>query len=460
MSIAMRRSSAFAMALGLLASLMVVMAPAAFAHHPNAEAATDCREGAPVLLITAYSWTNSGAGQYHGNIQVSVSVDGGGDVAVGSGSFSQASPRGNYGGEVNVPYFTLTVDASGWEGSSVGAKVVAVGPWGNGAAGGQINYSNDVVIPTDCQPGVADVWVQYGCDEDGFSVQWGTENASITFMVGNQVINDPSSQPAGTTVKWVAVAWEGYEFDDESTEKSGQFLVTACRGTVDVDCETVTNTSESGVVVVIDLGGENGQVTLKPGESVDLAPGTYSWVARVNGQIVDQGTVTTEDCTPPPPPPPPPPNSKGVQVLVDGVCSTDPARSGLADLSVTIIDDGNATVTINGVSYTGDAAILGVADETTYNWTVKPHEGYAISGLTADSITIGKCDAEVGGVVVEATTVTTVPAVSGETLPFTGFEMEDTFLLAIAALMVGAGLILIAGGPRKEQEIAEIHHQW
>jgi len=49
--------------------------------------------------------------------------------------------------------------------------------------------------------------------------------------------------------------------------------------------------------------------------------------------------------------------------------------------------------------------------------------------------------------------------VSASTLPLTGFELENTLLLAGAALMSGVGLLLLTVG--KDQETATpVHDRW
>jgi hypothetical protein len=52
------------------------------------------------------------------------------------------------------------------------------------------------------------------------------------------------------------------------------------------------------------------------------------------------------------------------------------------------------------------------------------------------------------------TTATTVPEVSAETLPFTGFESGDTVKLGLLALLAGALMLFAARGGTKEEEAA------
>ncbi len=66
--------------------------------------------------------------------------------------------------------------------------------------------------------------------------------------------------------------------------------------------------------------------------------------------------------------------------------------------------------------------------------------------------------ATVLGTVIESST--TIPAVSASTLPFTGFELENTLLLAVAALMVGTGLLLLMYGTEKPAKVSRIPGKW
>ncbi len=67
---------------------------------------------------------------------------------------------------------------------------------------------------------------------------------------------------------------------------------------------------------------------------------------------------------------------------------------------------------------------------------------------TTEAVTATTAEAEVLG-----TTLTTVPEVSAETLPFTGFEAGDTAKLGLLAMLAG-GLMLFAVRGKKEDEDA------
>jgi hypothetical protein len=140
-----------------------------------------------------------------------------------------------------------------------------------------------------------------------------------------------------------------------------------------------------------------------------------------------------------------------------GKCSEAPGQLGKGELSVTVTPAGAATVTINGKAFTAPGAIGGVDDESTYPWSAVAQPGYVLTGPTAGSVAMPKCDVAVLGTVLESST--TVAAVSASTLPFTGFELENTLLLAGAALMSGLGLLLLTVG--KDEELATpVHDRW
>jgi hypothetical protein len=118
-----------AIALGLQA----LCTSAAFAHHPNIDASVSCVEGVAFIDYSSTSWSpNPGEGE-HSNIVISFN---GTAVATGAYVFT----TGN------------TFDGSEAAPSSDAGVVVtatAVGPWGNGSAGGQ-SASTTVYLPSDC----------------------------------------------------------------------------------------------------------------------------------------------------------------------------------------------------------------------------------------------------------------------------------------------------------------------
>jgi len=188
--------------------------------------------------------------------------------------------------------------------------------------------------------------------------------------------------------------------------------------------------------------------------------GSYPWSASAAPGFdfsgPSSGSATIVECkTPPPPPPPPPPSFQNVLVSVSGGCSTIEGRLGLADLLITVDPAGGATVTVNGQQFTGNAALLGLADATTYVWTAVPNSGYALLNVGTGSVVIPECDVAVLGTVVE----TTVPAVSAETLPFTGFEAGQTIIVGLLALFAG-GVFLMVGKRDDEEPVTASRSRW
>ena len=120
--------SGAAIALGLQA----LWTSAAFAHGVTIEASASCVEGVAFIDYSSTSWSpNPGEGE-HSNIVISFN-----SVAVGSGAYVFAT--GN----------TFEGSAPAPSGPSAIVTATAVGPWGNGVAGGQ-SASTTVQLPSDC----------------------------------------------------------------------------------------------------------------------------------------------------------------------------------------------------------------------------------------------------------------------------------------------------------------------
>lgn len=477
MSIAIRRSSAFAMAFALVASMMVVLAPAALAHHPEVGYSVICDQakGELNLSVTGRSWSFVGSDYGNHNdvrLQMRVKTDAvwSGWQQVGSGAYTQANGRqftvhfghnsavGGLGTLASLAGKTAQVraqvqdilagDGVGWYNNAGTVTTAAAGNTHELATSGEFTIPRDCVPPP---PGDANVWVEYGCTENGFFVRSGTENATIVFKVGDTVVN-PNAVDPGTVVTWMATANSGYAFDEGETT-SGQFTVVGCE--------------EAWVSISYGCDGNEFYYSADKGHatvSFEVIDGVVYWTATADpGYEFDDesteqsGSFPLDDCGPPPTTPTTQPTLKTVTVTVDGLCS---AQDGLGYITIDIEPDGKASVTVNGAAHNNDANIGGLA-AGVYPWSVVPVAGYALSGLSNDVVIVGDCvpPVSVGGIVVESST--TIPAVSGETLPFTGFELENTALLALAALMTGAGLILISSLMKKEEEsVSETHIQW
>lgn len=217
--------------------------------------------------------------------------------------------------------------------------------------------------------------------------------------------------------------WDG---DNESISRE---VFEDCQADLVVNCNTVTAiTNDPEIIVYVD--GHK----LVNGQSANLPAGSYEWDAYLDGEYyVDAGEVTTRDCDDP--------GVQSVTVTFEAMC--DGTGAGLL---VTVDPEGAATWTAAGVTFTGDKLISGLTQNTSYLYTVTPAAGFAFSGLTSDSVSTPVC-AEVAGVVVEATT-TTIAAVAGDTLPFTGSDTTVPLALGVGALLFG-GLILVVDRRRQ-----------
>ena len=128
----LRRVGALFVFASLLASITVIGAPGALAHHPEVGAESRCAD-APVIDYVATSWSSGAKGE---NANIGIYVDG---VWQASGAFTEA----------NGYTFSGTIDASAWAGKTVTVLARADGPWGNGKAAGD-SRSTSVTVTGDC----------------------------------------------------------------------------------------------------------------------------------------------------------------------------------------------------------------------------------------------------------------------------------------------------------------------
>ncbi|MEX1004290.1 MAG: hypothetical protein WD156_02830, partial [Acidimicrobiia bacterium] len=103
------------------------------------------------------------------------------------------------------------------------------------------------------------------------------------------------------------------------------------------------------------------------------------------------------------------------------------------DTTTTTVDDTTTTTVDDTTTTTVDDTTTTTVDDTTTT----------TASTTFDSLP----EAEVLG-----TTITTAPAeVSADTLPFTGFESEDTLKLGALALLAGLLMLFAVRGPKEEE---------
>jgi uncharacterized repeat protein (TIGR01451 family) len=129
----------------------------------------------------------------------------------------------------------------------------------------------------------------------------------------------------------------------------------------------------------------------------------------------------------------------------------DDLQAGTYQVRFTVTD----TETVNFL-FTG-ANSAGVADDFDSDAVAQADTNVGLTGniVLAAGVDDLKVDAgivlvNVEGIQIEPTTTTTIEPVTVGTLPFTGFEIEDTILLSIMALAAGA-LLLFAASLREEQ---------
>ena len=129
-----RRTSAFFILVALLASITVIGAPGALAHHPEVSASSSCEGYEPVISFSAESWATGARGS---NTNIGIYVDG---ALQTSGGFTAD----------NGYSFDGTIQASSWAGRTVTVMARADGPWGNGAGAGDSRSTTVTVAGQEC----------------------------------------------------------------------------------------------------------------------------------------------------------------------------------------------------------------------------------------------------------------------------------------------------------------------
>jgi hypothetical protein len=311
---------------------------------------------------------------------------------------------------------------------------------------------------------------------------------------------------------WTAVAADGYVLDGAS---SGEVDVPDCKQldvTIAVTGECIADGNFARMTVVVDPAGGARVVLESPDEDVyeftesgsidgDLGTWTYSAVAgdgyvlksEPEGSVVVNGCKRTTTTTQP---------EKTLSTLGDLVWF-DENRNGRQDDPVIEFPINGATVTLQapdgtvlaqqvtgedglylfdeleagtyrvkvclpGADYTVNNA-LGVSDDLDSDvFVLADAPGCAMTGLITlpAGVTDLTWDAglvvEVKGIQIEPTTTTAPPPiepVTVDTLPFTGFETEETIFLALGVLAGGA-LLLFAATRREERVPASLGTSW
>ncbi len=134
----MNRSASFRATGAVFAlGVSVFWANSAFGHSPTIEASASCVEGVANIDYTSTSWSPDPGDGEHSNIVISFNGS-----AVGSGAY-EFETGNTFDGSAPAP-----------SGSSATVTATAVGPWGNGAVGGQ-SASTTVELPAECPSALA-----------------------------------------------------------------------------------------------------------------------------------------------------------------------------------------------------------------------------------------------------------------------------------------------------------------
>ena len=153
--------------------------------------------------------------------------------------------------------------------------------------------------------------------------------------------------------------------------------------------------------------------------TVALEPGTYNWYLYSppgSGTQVDRGAFVVGAC------------EKETTTTTEATTTTTEATTTTTTQPTTTTTEATTTTTTTQPTTTTTEATTTTTEATTT--TTEPEE-------------------EVLG-----TTITTVPEVSADTLPFTGSESGDLFKLAMLALAAGALMLFAVRGPKEEDEVA------
>ncbi len=504
MNVRRRRLSVLVTASLMFAGLSVVGAPAALAHHPEISVSTWCdpATGGPMVQVTARSWSMVPE-EYgnHDDVRIQMRLFKGGDISnpddwtgwvheVGAGAFHPDSPV--------YRTFTRTLDSSsvidpafkdgGTVGSLVGRTVQLrlhiINQLPSGKAGwyndaGTVNqdansgngdpraYSAAFVLEGGCQSTPVLVGVTGSCatNPDGtasgsLSVSIDPDSGATVTVAGNDYTVSTGNIPVPPgDYPWSAVAAVGHTL--EGTD-AGSATVEDCSeelpaASISVDCETVTNTSDPGVFIDILDGDEEPVVLgLESDGSADLTPGEYSWVAYIlveqeeGGEVavpIDSGEFTIEEC--------------GTTTTTSTTTSTTstttpPTTVGLLPVTVSARCPGTgATQPVVSVDPEGGATVeLTDEGDGLWSWVATAGDGYEVVAGAEGSFDTAPC-ADVLGTVV--TTSTSIPAVSASTLPFTGFELDQTLWLALTTAGLGLILLLVS---RKEEDQESSGSSW
>jgi hypothetical protein len=408
-----RRTSVFVVAMALLAGLAVVGAPAALAHHPEIAVTTSCdpSTGGPVLSVTANSWSfvPTDAGN-HDDVRIQMrrlKADGtwtGWLHEIGNGAFlpgNRSFVRTFDAGSVMADFGTL--------GSMVGQTV-------------QVRLHVEDTVddePEDLRAG----WY----DDAGQYPETGSGNGNPLAFSGQFVI------PGGCQPTPVGVGVSGSCTTGEVGSAEGSI--------------TVLIAPDSGATVTV-----NGQ-EYTTSQVIALPPGSYPWSAlAAAGHVLvgdASGTAVIEDCSQP--------TSTTTTTTTSTTSTTTSTTVAAQNVAITMScpAPGSSVPQATVVPAGGASVELLAVGNGVFTWRARSNPGFTISGASSGVFDTTPCAKVLGEVITTSTTTsTTIAAVAADQLPFTGFALARTLLLAAATL--GAGIGLLAMAARRNDEAPEV----
>lgn len=187
------RPGGFVVALVASLALGVAFATAAYAHHPEITASSNC-DG--TVTFVSEAWESSNPDQRtNPDIRISVSTNGGPFVDL------PAKPAYHYNAANDYQFTDTFTPAAGW--TTVSVRATAMASWASGASAGDSRTTPDITPQTDCLPPAAPAAVipAVECSADGVTVQLtNTGGESADFTISNGSISDVVSVPGGETV--------------------------------------------------------------------------------------------------------------------------------------------------------------------------------------------------------------------------------------------------------------------
>jgi hypothetical protein len=372
--LAVRRTSAFFILVALLASITVIGAPGALAHHPEVSASSSCEGHDPVITFLAESWASGARGS---NANIGIYVDG---ALQASGAFT---------GE-NGYSFDGTIQASAWAGQTVTVMARADGPWGNGNAAGDARTTT-VHVPGDCggttttEPDSSTTTV---VSNPGTLVSGNPTCASLGYGTG---IKD-DSPGADTTIDGISFTYSGHTV---SVSASGGQVINAVIVKGGNAANIYTTGPFQGLHAPINNGGQQAAIShvtvcVEVGQTTTTTMGTTTTTVESTTTTTVESTTTTVGTY-----------QASVSIVV-GYCR-EVSGVSMTPVTVTIEPAGAATVTINSPS-----GIL-VIDESTelmfgsgrHTWTAEATAGFVLDGPSRGTFRTADCSTPDGMVSVK-----------------------------------------------------------